>query len=223
VRRPRRPRFSLPTQTRVSTILRRQGLGEIDGPLGDALAQRLAAQELRGRGTSDRPTSPTSCGSVVPGLRGYALERAQAGKSSTGPSPRPPDHAVGLDVHGALLRIQPYGRRRHSVTLALLAASGVGIALEWIFRSRPWIPAAAALAAASLALFAAVLHWGDIRRFHAEKESMAAAIQYLQGSIQPGSVVLANQQTTRICAFTGLGPHDKTPTQLGSGETAPST
>jgi hypothetical protein len=106
---------------------------------------------------------------------------------------------------GAVLRVQPYGRSRHSVILALFVAAGVSIGVERPVRLRlpaaRWGACAAAFAVASVWLFAAAPDFDNIPDYRHHKDSMAAAIRYIQSSVPPGSLVLADQETTRSLRF----------------------
>jgi hypothetical protein len=106
-----------------------------------------------------------------------------------------------LACAGALLKIHPYGRSRHTVILCLFAAAGVSIPLERIFRSRPWIAGCAALTLASVWTVAATPDPHNIPPSRDRRASMAAAIDYLKGSIPPGSLVLADEETAMYLRF----------------------
>jgi hypothetical protein len=129
-----------------------------------------------------------------------------------------------LACAGALLKLHPYGGSRHTVILSLFAASGVGIALDGIFRSRlcsnsrgpssKWIAAFAALALGLFWIVAAEPDHGNIARSRDRRTSMIDAVHYLQSSIPPGSVVLADKETALYLRFYGQGPYASGPREL---------
>jgi 4-amino-4-deoxy-L-arabinose transferase-like glycosyltransferase len=101
----------------------------------------------------------------------------------------------------ALLRLHPYARSRHTVILCLFVAAGVGILLERVFRARPWIAGFGAVALGLFWMFGAEPDQHNIPRSRNRRTSMIAAINYLQSSVPPGSVVLANKETARYLRF----------------------
>lgn len=106
-----------------------------------------------------------------------------------------------LACAAALLKLHPYGRSRHTVILCLFAAIGVRIALERMFRSRPWMGGLAALALALVWMFAAEPDQNNITRSRDRKASMIAAIDFVRSAIPPSSLVLGDEQSIRYLRF----------------------
>jgi hypothetical protein len=106
-----------------------------------------------------------------------------------------------LACGGAWLKLHPYGRSRHTVILAVFAAAGVSIALERIFRARPWIGGAAAVTLGLIWMFAGDPDQNNIPRSRNHKSSMMAAMRYMESSIPAGALVLANKGTAAYIRF----------------------
>ncbi len=101
---------------------------------------------------------------------------------------------------GAILRLHPYARTRHTVILSLFVAAGTSIALERIFRARRKAAAWAAIALGSFWIFAATPDQNNIPRDRDLRASMVAGVAYLR-SLPPGTLVLADLETARLIRF----------------------
>jgi 4-amino-4-deoxy-L-arabinose transferase-like glycosyltransferase len=108
---------------------------------------------------------------------------------------------------GALLRLHPYARSRHTVILSLFVVTGVSIALERMFRLLPWTAGFTALFFALVWMMAADHDQNNIAPDRDRRTSMIAAVRYLR-SIPPGSFVLANEETNRYLRFYMSGRQD---------------
>jgi hypothetical protein len=114
-------------------------------------------------------------------------------------------HALAVLLAGTILFAwagalfsHPFGRSRHTAILALVIASGVAIGIELILRRR------ALLVAPALAILMPLTGWpddGDIHLVRYRRDSMFAAIRYLQANVPPDGVVLADRETSLILQY----------------------
>lgn len=116
-----------------------------------------------------------------------------------------------LFAWGAALLSHPFGRSRHTAILALFIASGVAIGIELILRRR------AVLIAPALAILLPVTGWpdmGDIDPARHRRDSMLAAIRYLQTNVAPDDVIFTDRETALILSYYLQDPQHPLPTRL---------
>jgi hypothetical protein len=102
---------------------------------------------------------------------------------------------------GALMHILPYGRSRHTAILGFFVAAGVGIALEKLARSRPWIAVLAAGLLIPIWQVAAEPDQNNIEMKRHHMQSMISAVNYIQSSVPPGSLILTDLETSLLLRF----------------------
>lgn len=102
---------------------------------------------------------------------------------------------------GAILKLHPYGQSRHTVVLSLFVAAGAGIALERIFRARPWTAGVAAVTLGLVWLLAAPPDINNIVPSRHRRTSMIAAMNYVRSTIPPGSLIMTDHETNWLLHF----------------------
>jgi Dolichyl-phosphate-mannose-protein mannosyltransferase len=92
----------------------------------------------------------------------------------------------------------PFGRSRHTAILALVVAAGVAIGIDLILRRR------AVLLVPALALLLPLTGWpdvGDIPPGRHRRDSIVAAVRYLQANVPPDGVLFCDRETGLILHY----------------------
>lgn len=92
----------------------------------------------------------------------------------------------------------PFGRTRHTAILSLVVASGVAIGTELVLRRRT------VLVALALPVVMTVTGWPDVNDIapsRHRRESMLAAIRYLQTVVPPDGVLFTDRETGLILRY----------------------
>ncbi|MCW5981730.1 MAG: glycosyltransferase family 39 protein [Bryobacteraceae bacterium] len=103
-----------------------------------------------------------------------------------------------LTCAAAFVRLHPYAFSRHSVFLAIFAAAGVAITLDWLASSRTAPMLAAAVIALPLWHASAVRDPGNMPVDAQRKELLFGALEYLRTSMPPDRPLLTDTETRQI-------------------------